>query len=155
MYREAKANSNDNYVSILSTNHSLNFSYSWLSFLINKAPYSWLQLHILKLHLILYLRKEKKEKKAKSLSYVRFFATPWTVAHGILQARILEWVASSFSRGSSRPRDQTWVSHIAGRHFNLWATREAHLPTFREPKVIMYKIEKKASILLIYPYWMW
>ena len=46
--------------------------------------------------------------------------------HGILQARILEWVAISFSRGSSRPRDQSWVSHIAGRCFNLWATREAH-----------------------------
>ena len=45
--------------------------------------------------------------------------------HGILQARILEWIAISFSRGSSRPRDQTRVSHIGGRHFNLWATREA------------------------------
>ena len=45
--------------------------------------------------------------------------------HGILQARVLEWVAISFSRGSSRPRDWTWVSWIAGRHFNLWATREA------------------------------
>ena len=45
--------------------------------------------------------------------------------HGILQARILEWVAISFSRGSSRPSDRTQVSHIAGRHFNLWATREA------------------------------
>ena len=44
--------------------------------------------------------------------------------HGILQARILEWVTISFSRGSSRPRDQTWVSCIAGRGFNLWATRE-------------------------------
>ena len=39
--------------------------------------------------------------------------------HGILQARILEWVAISFSRGSSRPRDQTQVSHIADRCFNL------------------------------------
>ena len=39
--------------------------------------------------------------------------------HGILQARILEWVAISFSRASSRPRDQTQVSHIGGRHFNL------------------------------------
>ena len=39
--------------------------------------------------------------------------------HGILQARILEWIAISFSRGSSRPRDQTQVSHIGGRHFNL------------------------------------
>ena len=44
--------------------------------------------------------------------------------HGILQARILEWVTISFSRGSSRPGDRTWVSHIVGRHFNLWATRE-------------------------------
>ena len=45
--------------------------------------------------------------------------------HGILQARVLEWVAISFSRGSSRPRDGTRVSCIPGRHFNLWATREA------------------------------
>ena len=37
--------------------------------------------------------------------------------HGILQARILEWVAFSYSRGSSQPRDQTQVSHIAGRFF--------------------------------------
>jgi len=39
--------------------------------------------------------------------------------HGILQARILEWVAISFSRRSSQPRGQTQVSHIAGRRFNL------------------------------------
>ena len=37
--------------------------------------------------------------------------------HGILQARILEWVAITFSRGSSQPRDQTLVSHIARRFF--------------------------------------
>ena len=37
--------------------------------------------------------------------------------HGILQARILEWVVFSFSRGSSQPRDQTQVSHIAGGFF--------------------------------------
>ena len=45
--------------------------------------------------------------------------------HGILEARILEWGAFSFSRGSSQPRDQTQVSHIAGRFFTRWATREA------------------------------
>ena len=45
--------------------------------------------------------------------------------HGIFQARVLEWVAISFSSGSSWPRDQTWVSCIAGRHFTHWATREA------------------------------
>ena len=41
--------------------------------------------------------------------------------HGILQARILEWVAIPFSRGSSWPRDQTLVSCIAGRFFTTWA----------------------------------
>ena len=45
--------------------------------------------------------------------------------HGILQARILEWVAIPFSRVSSQPRDQTQVSHIAGGFFTSWATREA------------------------------
>ena len=49
---------------------------------------------------------------------------PGSSIDGILQARILEWVAISFSRGSSRPRDRTQVSYIAGRRFNLWATRE-------------------------------
>ena len=44
--------------------------------------------------------------------------------HGILQARILEWVAFSFSRGSSQPRDQTQVSHIEGRFFTSRATRK-------------------------------
>ena len=42
--------------------------------------------------------------------------------HGILQARILEWVAFPFSRGSSQPREQTQVSHIAGGFFTSWAT---------------------------------
>ena len=50
---------------------------------------------------------------------------PGSSLHGILQARVLEWVAISFSRGSSWPRDRTWVSHIPGRRFNLWATRKA------------------------------
>ena len=44
---------------------------------------------------------------------------PSSSVHGILQARILEWVAISFSRGSSQPRDRTRVSHIGGRCFNL------------------------------------
>ena len=57
------------------------------------------------------------------LSHVQLFVTPWTVAHqaslsmGILQARILEWVAISFSRGFSQPRDGTRVSDIAGGFF--------------------------------------
>ena len=50
---------------------------------------------------------------------------PGSSVHGILQARILEWVAILFSRGSSPPRDRTQVSHIAGRFFTIWAMREA------------------------------
>ena len=50
---------------------------------------------------------------------------PSSSVHGILQARILEWVAISFSRGSSSPKDQTWVSCIAGRVLIIfWATRD-------------------------------
>ena len=47
--------------------------------------------------------------------------------HGILQARILQWVAIPFSRGSSQHRNQTQVSFIAGRFFTVWTTREAQL----------------------------
>ena len=50
---------------------------------------------------------------------------PGSSIHGILQASVLEWGAMSFSRGSSRPRDRTLVSCVAGRFFTIWATREA------------------------------
>ena len=52
---------------------------------------------------------------------------PGSSVHGILQERILKWVVISFSRGSSQPKNQTWVSCIAGRFFTDWATREAQL----------------------------
>ena len=74
----------------------------------------------------------KASKRAsESLSRVRLFVTPWTVAYqappsmGFFQARILEWVSIPFSRGSSWPRNQTCVSRIACRHFTIWVTREA------------------------------
>ena len=69
---------------------------------------------------------------AYSLSRVWLFVTPWTVTRqaslsmGSLQARTLEWVSMPSSRGSSQPRDQTQVSHIAGEFFTPWVTREAH-----------------------------
>ena len=44
---------------------------------------------------------------------------PGSSVHGILQARILEWVSMPFSRGSSRPRDQSQLSHVAGRFFTI------------------------------------
>ena len=50
---------------------------------------------------------------------------PCSSVHGIFQARMLEWVVVSLSRGSSQPRDRNWVSPTAGRLFTLWAAREA------------------------------
>ena len=52
---------------------------------------------------------------------------PGSTIHGIFQARILEWVAIPFSRRSSQPRDWTQVSHIVGRRFTVWATRDSVL----------------------------
>ena len=49
---------------------------------------------------------------------------PGSSVHGISQARILEWVAIPFSRGSFHPRGQIWVFCIAGRFFTFWAPRE-------------------------------
>ena len=53
------------------------------------------------------------------------YSPPGSSVHGILQARILEWVAIPFSRGSSQPRDGTQVSYIASGFFIIWATKEA------------------------------
>ena len=49
---------------------------------------------------------------------------PGSSVHGILQTRMLEWVAIPFCRGSFRPRGWTWVSLIAGSFSTVWATRE-------------------------------
>ena len=55
------------------------------------------------------------------------YSLPGSSVHGIIQARILEWVAISYSWGSSQLKDRTGVSCIAGRFFTIWATREASI----------------------------
>ena len=52
------------------------------------------------------------------------YSPPDSSVYGVFQARILEWVAISFPRQSSRPRDRTWVSSTPGSLLALWATRE-------------------------------
>ena len=64
-----------------------------------------------------------------SLGCVWLCMIPWIIQSRdwiILQARILEWIANPLSKGSSQPRDWTQLSHITGRFFTSWATREAH-----------------------------
>ena len=71
-----------------------------------------------------YSTKEERKQREVTQSYPTLCdpvdsSLPGSFIHGILQARILEWVAISFSSGSSRPRDQTRVSHIVGRLYHL------------------------------------
>ena len=56
---------------------------------------------------------------------------PGSCVHGIFQAIVLEWIAISFSRGSSRPRDWTRVSHSVDRCFTIWATKEVLIAKHR------------------------
>ena len=82
--------------------------------------------------LLIRLNYDKVKVKMKSLSHVQLFVTPKDCSlpgssiHGIFQARVLEWAAIYFSRGSSQSRDRTWVFHIADRRFTIWSTREVH-----------------------------
>ena len=68
------------------------------------------------------------------------YSLPGSSVHGIFQARILEWVAIFFSRGSFWPRDQTHVSCIGRQILYHWATREAPRTSFT--KLLMYYVLK-------------
>ena len=57
---------------------------------------------------------------------------PGSSVHGIIQARILEWIAVPFSRGSSWPRDWIHVFCIAGRFLTIWATKKLHLKIHKQ-----------------------
>ena len=73
---------------------------------------------------------------------------PGSSIHGIFQARVLEWVAIAFSRGSSWPRDRTPVSHIVDRRFTVWATREVHyggIPYYNDDPLSEVKWRKEGS----------
>ena len=95
-----------------------------------------------------------KEVKVPQSCPVLCDSMDYTV-HGIFQARILEWVAIPFSRGSSQPRGQTQVSHITGRFFTSQATREAlvtleleHLIASVRPYRIPAMLERGATVSL-------
>ena len=63
----------------------------------------------------------------------------------MFQARVLEWVAISFSRGSSQPRNQSRVSHITDRWFTIWATRETVLKWYLNINIIFLDFSKFSS----------
>ena len=117
---------------IVKTYFSLFAKWGWVSF-----PFFWIivdttniqaYLYICGIYICLYICILWKVKVAQSC-LTRCNPMDYTV-HGILQSRILGWVAFPVSRGSSQLRDQTQVSLIAGRFFTSWATYlcKCHLP---------------------------
>ena len=92
---------------------------------------SFLFLSLFKWHFVIstsgpfYLLKVKVAQSCPTLCDPIDCSPQGSSVHGILQARILEWVAVPFSKGSSQPRDWIHVSHTAGRFFIVWATSEA------------------------------
>ena len=114
-----------------------------------------------------YQRKNFNEPKFLDLPIhvcmlVRLFwdpmdcSPPGSSVHGFFQARILAWVAISFSRGSSWPRDGTWVSCIAGRLLTTWAIREAihgkRPPTWKSDKFLNLRYLLVFLLTLIFWY---
>jgi len=80
---------------------------------------------------------------------------PGSSVHGILQARILEWVAISFSKRSSRSKKWTWVSCTAGKFITVWATREAPFSSHHsltEQKMRAYEPRVLAQHCLFSPF---
>ena len=112
----------------------LNIHCTWLSQCskVWRSEASWILNSVSLQHLLHYLWsinvhwREGREvtQSCPTLWYPTDGSLPGSSVHGIFQARILEWVAISFSRRYSRPRDWTRISRIVGRRFTLWATRE-------------------------------
>ena len=106
-------------------------------------------------HFLLQCMKVKSESEVAqsclTLSDPMDCSPPGSSVHGIFQARILEWAAISFSRGSSQPRDRTRVSCVADRHFTVWATREARrsLETNQKFTVLFSSINRLFSIFYL------
>ena len=86
--------------------------------------YTWVHTHFLMPFVrVLWMKWSEVAQSCPTLCDPTDCSLPGSSVHGIFQARVLEWVAISFSRGSSWPRDRTWVSCIVGRCFTIWATK--------------------------------
>ena len=127
-----------------------------LGYIVFKLNSNWVE--VISLTTLLYhifiLSLKIKQVCAESLQLCLTLCNPIDCSppvysvHGILQARILEWVAIPFSMGTSQPRDETLVSCIAGRLFTIWATRDAHFNLKTEEKIIKFEGKSKKQLSL-------
>ena len=96
---------------------------------------SYIHIHCVSVRVYAYIKKESEvTQSCPTLCDPMDYSLPGSSIRGILQARILEWVAISFSKRSSQPREWTQVSCIAGRCFTIWATRETRVHTYTHIK---------------------
>ena len=72
---------------------------------------------------------------------------PMDLVQGILQARALEWVVILFSRGSSQPRDQTQVSHIAGWYLGIYLTTNWNAYTLKTARTFLKEVEEDLKLI--------
>ena len=129
-----------------------------------KIPHSvWCDQEVFSFLMDLYIQKKWNSTYTSYLTEIQFkmdlkykptlcdpvdCSLPGSSIYGILQARVLEWVAISCYRGFSQLRDRTLVSCIAGRHFTLWATREALLNIKVKPKATNLLGKKHEKIFM-------
>ena len=117
--------------------------------------------HILYLILTAWTKKLLYTRKSvQSLSHVWLCnpmdcSLPGPFVHGILQARILEWVAIPFSRGSFWLGDRTWVSCTTGRFFTVWATRNWGLKSLNDMIKTALRVLGQSQDLISYPASSW
>ena len=126
LYLQGKYFQNENFIQIFSESNMHLYVQTYVIF----SHYIWLSGFNLdktsfQAPSALFLTFKSQIKWSESRSVMSNSLQHHGLAHGILQARILEWVALPFSRGSSQPRDPTQVSHIVGGFFTSWATRKA------------------------------
>ena len=91
----------------------------WQSYHVNTYSFSFILFFI-----FIYISISLVAQLCPTLCKPMDYSLPGSSIHGIFQARVLEWTAIFFSRGSYRPRDQARVSHIVGRGFTVWATKK-------------------------------
>ena len=115
-------------VSVMPSNHLI---YAIQQLIWNSRPHKSLHTHVYSSFIQKLKAMKMSFSTAKSLQLCLTlcnhmdYSPLGSSVHGILQTRILEWVATPFSRGSPQPRARTWVSCIGGRFFTIWDIREA------------------------------
>ena len=101
----------------------------WWSVACSSPSFVLLMVLFIFLDILNYSSKVLVAQSCPTLCDPMHCSPPGSSVHGFSQARILEWVAISFSRGSSWPSDRTWVPCTTGRFFTDWVTRRAQMIT--------------------------